>query len=77
MQHGAEFVADLLVDQGDDLGMGNHLGPSVARKAIAMPFSLLRDLLDTLQVKTPGAKSIRKREMQMAWAGHPRNRVER
>jgi len=38
LQHGAEFIADLLIDQRDDLGMGNHLRPSPAHKAIAMHF---------------------------------------
>src|ERR1700746_175129 len=38
LQHGAEFIANLLVDHGDDLWMGNHVRPSPASKAIAKPF---------------------------------------
>ena len=35
LQHGAEFVADLLVDQGDNLGVRNHLKASSEREGIA------------------------------------------
>jgi hypothetical protein len=38
LQHGAEFVTDLLVDQGDNLGVRNHVKASSGREGIAIDF---------------------------------------